>query len=75
MKKTLVAAALLGAFAGVAQAQTAVQIYGNLDVGAIAASSADEPGASADDTLDLRLRCECAQQGGCHEGFLHLFLS
>ena len=33
MKKTLVAAALLGAFAGVAQAQTAVQIYGNLDVG------------------------------------------
>ena len=33
MKKTLVAAALLGAFAGVAQAQTAVQIYGNIDVG------------------------------------------
>jgi len=33
MKKTLVAAALLGAFAGVAQAQTAVQIYGNVDVG------------------------------------------
>jgi predicted porin len=33
MKKTLVAVALLGAFAGVAQAQTAVQIYGNLDVG------------------------------------------
>lgn len=33
MKKTLVAAALVGAFAGVAQAQTAVQIYGNVDVG------------------------------------------
>ena len=35
MKKTLVAAALLGAFASVAQAQTAVQIYGNIDVGVI----------------------------------------
>ena len=35
MKKTLVAAALLGAFAGVAQAQTAVQIYGNIDVGMV----------------------------------------
>jgi len=33
MKKSLVAVALLGAFAGVAQAQTAVQIYGNIDVG------------------------------------------
>jgi predicted porin len=33
MKQTLVAVALLGAFAGVAQAQTAVQIYGNVDVG------------------------------------------
>jgi predicted porin len=35
MKKTLVAAALLGAFASVAQAQTAVQIYGTIDVGVI----------------------------------------
>jgi predicted porin len=35
MKKSLVAVALLGAFAGVAQAQTAVQIYGNIDVGMI----------------------------------------
>ncbi|MES2297068.1 MAG: porin [Pseudomonadota bacterium] len=33
MKKSLLALALLGAFAGVAQAQTAVQIYGNVDVG------------------------------------------
>ena len=33
MKKSLVAVALLGAFSGVAQAQTAVQIYGNVDVG------------------------------------------
>jgi len=33
MKKSLLAAALLGAFAGVAQAQTAVQIYGNIDAG------------------------------------------
>jgi predicted porin len=31
MKKSLVAVALLGAFAGVAHAQTAVQIYGNID--------------------------------------------
>jgi predicted porin len=35
MKKSLVAVALLGAFAGVAQAQTAVQIYGNIDVGMV----------------------------------------
>jgi predicted porin len=35
MKKTLVAAALLGAFASVAQAQTAVQIYGTIDAGVI----------------------------------------
>jgi predicted porin len=34
MKKSLLALALLGAF-GVAQAQTAVQIYGNLDAGLI----------------------------------------
>nr|WP_314542704.1 porin [uncultured Massilia sp.] len=33
MKKSLLAVALLGAFAGVAHAQTAVQIYGNIDVG------------------------------------------
>jgi predicted porin len=35
MKKTLMAAALLGGFATLAQAQTAVQIYGNLDVGLV----------------------------------------
>jgi len=35
MKKSLMAVALLGAFAGVAQAQTAVQIYGNIDAGVI----------------------------------------
>lgn len=33
MKKSLMAVALVGAFAGVAQAQTSVQIYGNLDAG------------------------------------------
>ena len=33
MKKSLLAVALLGAFAGVAQAQTAVQIYGTVDAG------------------------------------------
>lgn len=33
MKKSLMAVALLGAFAGAAQAQTAVQIYGNVDAG------------------------------------------
>ncbi|HEX8788950.1 MAG TPA: porin [Telluria sp.] len=35
MKKSLVAVALLGGFASVAQAQTAVQIYGNIDVGMV----------------------------------------
>jgi predicted porin len=35
MKKSLMAVALLGAFAGVAQAQTAVQIYGNIDAGLV----------------------------------------
>lgn len=35
MKKSLLAVALLGAFAGVAQAQTAVTIYGNIDAGLI----------------------------------------
>jgi predicted porin len=33
MKKSLMAAALVGAFAGVAHAQTAVQIYGTIDAG------------------------------------------
>ena len=35
MKKSLLALALFGAFAGVAQAQSAVVIYGNLDAGLI----------------------------------------
>jgi predicted porin len=35
MKKSLMAMALFGAFAGVAHAQTAVQIYGNVDAGFI----------------------------------------
>lgn len=33
MKKSLIAVALVGAFAGVAHAQTAVQIYGTIDAG------------------------------------------
>src|SRR5579875_3909414 len=33
MKKSLLAVALLGGFASLAQAQTAVQIYGNIDAG------------------------------------------
>ena len=35
MKKSLLALTLLGAFAGVAQAQTAVQIYGTVDAGIV----------------------------------------
>lgn len=35
MKKSLLALALLGAFAGAAHAQSSVQIYGNLDLGVI----------------------------------------
>ena len=33
MKKSLLALAVLGAFAGVAQAQTSVTIYGSFDAG------------------------------------------
>ena len=35
MKKSLMAVALLAGFAGVAQAQTAVQIYGTIDAGMV----------------------------------------
>ena len=35
MKKSLLALAILGAYAGVAQAQSSVQIYGNVDAGII----------------------------------------
>ncbi|QYF94977.1 porin [Massilia sp. PAMC28688] len=35
MKKSLLAVALLGAFAGAAHAQSSVQIYGNLDLGLV----------------------------------------
>jgi predicted porin len=35
MKKSLLALGVLGAFAGVAQAQSAVQIYGNVDAGLV----------------------------------------
>jgi predicted porin len=35
MKKSLLALGILGAFAGVAQAQSAVQIYGNVDAGIV----------------------------------------
>lgn len=40
MKKSLLALALLGAFAGVAQAQSAVQIYGSVDAGLVKRSNA-----------------------------------
>jgi predicted porin len=55
MKKSLLAAALLGAFASAAQAQTAVQIYGNVDVGVV--KSSDTPlsiGKRAANTLGFK---------------------
>ena len=39
MKKSLLALALFGAFAGVANAQSAVQIYGTVDAGMIKRSN------------------------------------
>jgi predicted porin len=55
MKKSLLAAALLGGFAGVAQAQTAVQIYGNIDAGVT--KSSDQTlaiGKRASNTLGVK---------------------
>lgn len=55
MKKSLLALALLGAIAGVAQAQTAVQIYGNLDAGIIKRSGATTAiGKRANNTLGFK---------------------
>src|SRR5688500_13267011 len=46
MKKSLLALAVLGAFAGAASAQTNVTIYGVADVG-IARTDSDAPGSNA----------------------------
>ncbi|NEX64236.1 porin [Noviherbaspirillum galbum] len=46
MKKSLLALAVLGAFAGVAQAQTAVQIYGSFDGGLRQTTNVDAAGNS-----------------------------
>jgi predicted porin len=55
MKKSLLALALLGAIAGVAQAQTAVQIYGNLDAGVVKRSgSTTAIGKRANNTLGFK---------------------
>ena len=55
MKKSLLALALLGAIAGVAQAQTAVQIYGNLDAGLVKRSGATTAiGKRANNTLGFK---------------------
>jgi predicted porin len=55
MKKSLVAVALLGAFAGVAQAQTAVQIYGNIDAGLVKRTDATLAiGKRASNTLGFK---------------------
>ena len=52
MKKSLMAVALVGAFAGVAHAQTAVQIYGTLDAGLQKRTGAGQTG----DTLTIGKR-------------------
>ena len=55
MKKSLLALALLGAFAGVAQAQTAVQIYGTVDAGIIKQTNATlNIGKRANNTLGFK---------------------
>jgi len=55
MKKSLMALSLLGAFAGVAHAQTAVQIYGNVDVGFIKRSGQTlNIGKRANNTLGFK---------------------
>lgn len=46
MKKSLLALAVLGAFAGVAQAQTSVTIYGSFDAGVRYQRDADQTGGS-----------------------------
>ena len=46
MKKSLLALAVLGAFAGVAQAQTSVTIYGSFDAGVRSAQDQDAAGHS-----------------------------
>jgi predicted porin len=55
MKKSLLALALLGAFAGVAQAQSAVIVYGNLDAGLIKRTdTAVAIGKRANNTLGFK---------------------
>ncbi|MEO7497886.1 MAG: porin [Massilia sp.] len=55
MKKSLLALALLGAFAGVAHAQSAVQIYGNVDAGLIKRSGSTlNIGKRANNTLGFK---------------------
>jgi predicted porin len=55
MKKSLLALALLGAFAGSAQAQSSVQIYGNLDLGVTKSSNVDAGiGKRANNTLGFK---------------------
>jgi predicted porin len=55
MKKSLMALALFGAFAGVAHAQTEVQIYGNIDAGFIKRSGSTlQIGKRAANTLGFK---------------------
>jgi predicted porin len=55
MKKSLLALALLGAFASTAQAQSAVQIYGNLDAGVVKRTDVDAAiGKRANNTLGFK---------------------
>jgi predicted porin len=55
MKKSLLALALLGAFAGTAQAQSSVQIYGNLDAGIVKRTDVDTSiGKRANNTLGFK---------------------
>ncbi len=65
MKKSLLALAVLGAFAGAASAQSSVTIYGKLDLGLVKANDGDSllTGGPANDKLRLD------QQAGSRLGF------
>lgn len=65
MKKSLLALAVLGAFAGAASAQSSVTIYGKLDLGLVKANDGDSllTGGPANDKLRLD------QQAGSRVGF------
>jgi predicted porin len=64
MKKSLLALAVLGAFAGVASAQSSVTVYGKVDVGAVLDGGAPPPNGGAHS-----VRISSGVTGGSRLGF------